>query len=208
MPLSDGWRKYLEAGAVLSQVTRVRAEEIVRELVNAGDLQRGQAEDWIEDLVERSRRRTEDLLALVRHEVDVQLHHLGLNAEDLTAQAVEIIRAAMGASGPSTAPGRSAAPPRTEAVTTAPPKKAPPKTAPPKKVAKQAPAKKAPPKKAAKKAPVKKQGAKKAAKQAAAKPSAAKKKSGTKAPAKKAPAKKTPAKKAAKMAAPPMAGPP
>ena len=38
-------RKYLDAGNVLGQVTRGRAEEIVRELVNAGDIQRGQAQE-------------------------------------------------------------------------------------------------------------------------------------------------------------------
>ena len=50
-----------------------RAEEIVRELVNAGDIQRSQAQEWVDNLVERSRKSSEQILELVRHEVASQL---------------------------------------------------------------------------------------------------------------------------------------
>jgi len=72
MANNDGFRRYLEAGAVLGAVTRARAEEIVQDLVAGGDVQREQAQQWIDDLVERSRQASEDLLDLVRTEVNEQ----------------------------------------------------------------------------------------------------------------------------------------
>lgn len=92
MAKSDGFKRYVEAGALLGQVTRARAEEIVRELVNAGDLQREQAQRWVDDLVERSRRASEDLVGLIRTEVSAQLTALGLDPDDLAAQAAELLR--------------------------------------------------------------------------------------------------------------------
>ncbi len=73
MASNERIRKYLDAGTVLGQVSRGRAEEIVRELVNAGDIQRSQAQEWVDNLVERSRKTSEQVLELVRHEVATQL---------------------------------------------------------------------------------------------------------------------------------------
>jgi|SRR5271165_6414979 len=92
MPTSDGFRKYFEAGAVLGHVTRARAEEIVRELVNAGEIQRGQASEWVDDLVERSRKASEEFVAVVRREVKNQLDALNVNPDDLAKQVADILR--------------------------------------------------------------------------------------------------------------------
>ena len=62
MASNERIRKYLDAGTVLGQVSRGRAEEIVRELVNAGDIQRSQAQEWVDNLVERSRKSSEQVL--------------------------------------------------------------------------------------------------------------------------------------------------
>jgi len=97
MAQSDGFRKYLEAGAVLGHVTRARAEEIVRELVNAGEVQRGQSQQWVDDLVERSRKATESLVHLVRTEVASQLESLGLDSESLAKQVSELLKQSAGA---------------------------------------------------------------------------------------------------------------
>ena len=92
MASNDGFRKYVEAGAALGQITRARAEEIVRELVGAGQLQGTQAQEWVDDLVERSRKASEDLLDLVRTEVASQLTALGIDPEDLAKQAADLLR--------------------------------------------------------------------------------------------------------------------
>jgi polyhydroxyalkanoate synthesis regulator phasin len=86
-------RKYLDAGTVLGQVSRGRAEEIVRELVNAGDIQRGQAQEWVDNLVERSRRSSEQILELVRHEVATQLDRIDSKSlESLANQVAGILK--------------------------------------------------------------------------------------------------------------------
>ena len=86
-------RKYLDAGSVVGQVSRGRAEEIVRELVNAGDIQREQAQEWVDNLVDRSRRNSEQMLETVRREVASQLKKIDPKAlEHLANQVAEVLR--------------------------------------------------------------------------------------------------------------------
>jgi polyhydroxyalkanoate synthesis regulator phasin len=93
MASNERIRKYLDAGTVLGQVSRGRAEEIVRELVNAGDIQRSQAQEWIDNLVERSRKSSEQVLELVRHEVASQLDRIdGKSLESLANQVAEVLK--------------------------------------------------------------------------------------------------------------------
>jgi polyhydroxyalkanoate synthesis regulator phasin len=86
-------RKYLDAGSVFGQVTRGRAEEIVRELVNAGDIQRSQAQEWVDTLVERSRKTSEQIIEMVRHEVAAQLNRVdGKAIENLAKQVADTLK--------------------------------------------------------------------------------------------------------------------
>jgi len=165
-------KKYLEAGTVLGQVTRARAEEIVKELVSAGDIQRGQAQEWVDNLVERSRKTSEQVLDLVRHEVSAQLSKIDSSAvENIANQVADILKRSAEAGRSATAEATTQATKRAKktanAARTAAEKVTPSgrkKKAPVKKTAsaKKAPAKKA----AAKKAPAKKATAKKTAKKA------------------------------------------
>jgi polyhydroxyalkanoate synthesis regulator phasin len=93
MASNERIRKYLDAGTVLGQVSRGRAEEIVRELVNAGDIQRSQAQEWVDNLVERSRKSSEQVLELVRHEVASQLERIDPKSlEALAKQVAEVMK--------------------------------------------------------------------------------------------------------------------
>ncbi len=93
MASNERIRKYLDAGSVLGQVSRGRAEEIVRELVNAGDIQRSQAQEWVDNLVERSKKSSEQVLELVRHEVASQLEKIDPTAlEALANQVAEVLK--------------------------------------------------------------------------------------------------------------------
>ena len=95
-------KKYLEAGTVLGQVTRARAEEIVKELASAGDIQREQTQEWVDNLVERSRKTSEQILDLIRHEVSTQLSKIDATAlETLAGQVSDLLKR-------SAAAGRSA----------------------------------------------------------------------------------------------------
>jgi polyhydroxyalkanoate synthesis regulator phasin len=97
----DGLRRYIEAATTLTSITRTRAEELVRDLVASGELERGRAQDWIEDLVKRSREASEALMSTVSSEVDRQLGERGLKNFDLDdiAQRVAAIITMAGNAG-------------------------------------------------------------------------------------------------------------
>ncbi|MDA8183988.1 MAG: hypothetical protein M0035_06140 [Actinomycetota bacterium] len=147
MPENDGLRRYLQAGMALTQITRARADEVVRELVRTGELERVRAQEWVDDLVSKSRERSETLVSLVRGEVSRQLGELGLGRVDEVARRVATILERL--PGPYTATGTGRGTAKKAPAKKAPAKKAPAKKAPAKKApAKKAPAKKAPAKKA------------------------------------------------------------
>jgi len=86
----------------LGQVTRARAEEIVRELASAGDIPREQTQEWVDNLVERSRKTSEQILELIRHEVSTQLSKIDPSTlEKLADQVSDLLKR-------SAAAGRSA----------------------------------------------------------------------------------------------------
>ena len=69
----DVVRKYLDAGVSYAQVTREKAEEIVKDLVKAGEVRAEDAQAAVKDLVERSRKSSEALSERIRSEVRDQL---------------------------------------------------------------------------------------------------------------------------------------
>jgi polyhydroxyalkanoate synthesis regulator phasin len=195
MASNERIKKYLDAGTVLGQVTRARAEEIVRELASAGDIQREQTQEWVDNLVERSRKTSEQILDLIRHEVSAQLSKIDATAlETLAGQVSDLLKRSAAAGRSATADAAAHAAKGAQAAREAAEKVAP--SAAKKKAAKKpatstssgasAPSQRA----AAKKAAAKTVATKKAP---AAKKAPAKKAPATRAPtAKKAPAKKAP----------------
>ncbi|MGH9301469.1 MAG: histone H1-like repetitive region-containing protein [Acidimicrobiales bacterium] len=170
MPESDIFKRYLETGLALGQLTRARAEALAKDLVRAGEIQRGQAQDWVEDAIDRSRRNTEAVVELVRGEVARQVSAMGLiNRDDLVSAVsglVAKVKEAVGAPNSAhTSSGARAAAKKTVAKKTAAKKTAAKKTAAKKTAAKKTAAKKTAAKKtgakktAAKKTAVKKTGA-------------------------------------------------
>ncbi len=182
---NEGYRRYIEAAAALGQITRARAEEIVRQMASGGEMQREQAQQWVDDLIDRSRRATEDVFDFVRSEVTKQLDALGLDPEQLAHQAAEILRRSAKAAATKTAATKTAA---TKTAAT--------KTAATKTAAKKAGAKKAG------------AGTKATATKATATKATATKATATKATATKATATKAAATKTAKKAATPGTTPP
>ena len=92
MAENEGLRRYIDAGMNLTQITRARAEELVRELIKTGEFERTRAQEWVEDLVRLSRERSEAFVHLVRNEVRSQLDDLGLtNLDDLAKRVAEIL---------------------------------------------------------------------------------------------------------------------
>src|SRR2546423_1609517 len=82
MPQNDMLRRYLDAGMAFTQMTRERAEAIVKDLVKAGEVQQKQTQKRVDELVERSRANTEQLLDIVRKEITAQLSSMGIATKD------------------------------------------------------------------------------------------------------------------------------
>jgi polyhydroxyalkanoate synthesis regulator phasin len=97
MAENDTLRRYLDAGMAFTQLTRARAQGIVKDLVKAGEIQREQAQERVEELMDRSRKNTEQLLDVVRKEVRQQLSAMGLATKDDIARLERKIAAASGA---------------------------------------------------------------------------------------------------------------
>ena len=119
MPESPDFRKYLEAAVVLGQVTRARAEEILHELAGAGELQRGQVEQWMNELVDRGQVAATGLLTLLRNQVDGLLGDKGIaSVEDLMRQLGDLLTRS-GGTRPTPAGDAGAEPPAPGSVGTA-----------------------------------------------------------------------------------------
>lgn len=146
MAQGDVLKRYLDMGVALGHLTRARAEEIVRDLVKAGEVQREQTAQFVEELLDRSRRNAEMLAEVVRGEVRRQLAALnrgggaGKRAPAKKAAAEKSPAKKAAAKAPA---AKTAAEPKKAAAKKAAPKKAAPKKAAPKKAAaaKAAPAK-------------------------------------------------------------------
>jgi polyhydroxyalkanoate synthesis regulator phasin len=79
---NEMWKRYLDVGVTFTEMTRKRAEEFVRDLVKAGEVQQERAQKAVDDLVDRSRRNTEELVTLVREEIKSQVSTLGIATKD------------------------------------------------------------------------------------------------------------------------------
>ena len=133
MAQTDLLKKYLDAGLAFTQMTQQRAEAIVKDLVKAGEVRAEQATERRNELLERSRKNTEALMATIRKEVREQVKSLGLATQhDVENLRKEIASLKGGATAAKTAVAKAPAKP---AATKASVTKAPAKTAAAKKAA-------------------------------------------------------------------------
>ena len=86
LPQASDWRQVLETGMQFTELRRSQAREIVSDLVAQGHLARDQMGAAVDEVLEMSRRRSEDLRRFVQAEVQRQLGSLGLATKaDLAA---------------------------------------------------------------------------------------------------------------------------
>ena len=121
MARDDRFRKYQEAGVDFLETARARAEDFLRELSKAGESTQRQGKDAVDDLLEGSRKGTEQLIGSIRNEIRSQLSLLGLaTKEDLAA-----LERRLGNSGASkSAAAKNTASTKSTATKKAPAKKA------------------------------------------------------------------------------------
>jgi polyhydroxyalkanoate synthesis regulator phasin len=82
MAQNDVLKRLLDAGMTFTAMTQARAEEVIRDLVRAGEVQAEQAQSVVDELVDRSRRNSERLIDAVRSEIRQQVASLGLATKD------------------------------------------------------------------------------------------------------------------------------
>ena len=86
MPQAPDWKRVLEAGMQFTEMRRSQARALAADLVAQGHLARDQMAATVDELLEMSRRRTDDLRKIVQNEVQRQLGSLGLATKaDLAA---------------------------------------------------------------------------------------------------------------------------
>ncbi len=74
----DEMRRLALFGSGVAELTRHQAEQIIKDLVTAGDVRRQQASSAARELYERSRENRKQLVAIVRSEIQNQIQNLGL----------------------------------------------------------------------------------------------------------------------------------
>src|SRR5688500_8497527 len=109
MAENDMLRRYLDAGIAFTQMTAERAENIVRDLVKAGEVQTEQAQQLVEEVLDRSRQNSERLLELVRNEITQQVSNLGLASRDDVERLVRRLTGGGAATKKKTAAKKTAA---------------------------------------------------------------------------------------------------
>jgi len=195
MTSNDLIKRLIDAGLSFTQMTQAKAEEIARDLQEAGQLRVDEAQSTVQELMARGRENTETLVRLIQREVSKQLETMGVDLSDLEARMEDLaarvgIRTPGGGSSSSSASSSGTS---TASATTTKRSTAKRSTA-KKTTARRSPAKKT----TARKSTAKKTTAKKTtAKKTAAKKAPAKKSTAKRSPAKKTAAKKTAAKKSA-----------
>ena len=79
MPQSPDWKQFLEAGMQFTAMTRAQAQRRARELVREGQLAQERMQSFVEELLETSRKRADEFVEIVRHEVNRQLRAVGIS---------------------------------------------------------------------------------------------------------------------------------
>jgi polyhydroxyalkanoate synthesis regulator phasin len=115
MAASDPWKRYLDAGMEVTNLTRKRAEKIVKDFVREGAIRSEQAQERVEELLDRSRKASEHLVEVVRTEVGRQMETLGLVAP--VKKAVAPVKKAAAATKAAAPSAKKAAKPAKKAAT-------------------------------------------------------------------------------------------
>ena len=82
MAQGPDWKQLIETGMSFTEMQRSQARKFVADLVAQGQLAQDRAAATVDEVVEASRRRREDLRSLVQTEIQRQVHALGIATHD------------------------------------------------------------------------------------------------------------------------------
>ena len=89
---NDLVKRLIDAGLSFTQMTQAKAEDIVKEMQEAGQLRMEEAQTTIQELIEAGRKNTEELARTVQREVSRQLQSFGIDLGDLEARIDDLAR--------------------------------------------------------------------------------------------------------------------
>ena len=76
--MNSSLQRYLDAVTGVTELTRSRAEQVVKQLVKSGEAAGDQVGDLVDDLLDRQRKNREAVAELVRNETVRAVHGMGL----------------------------------------------------------------------------------------------------------------------------------
>ncbi len=82
MAQGPDWKQLIETGMSFTEMQRSQARKFVADLVAQGQLAQDRAAATVDEVLEASRRRREDLRSLVQTEIQRQVHALGIATRD------------------------------------------------------------------------------------------------------------------------------
>jgi polyhydroxyalkanoate synthesis regulator phasin len=82
MAQGPDWKQLIETGMSFTEMQRSQARKFVADLVAQGQLAQDRAAATVDEVLEASRRRREDLRTLVQTEIQRQVHALGIATRD------------------------------------------------------------------------------------------------------------------------------
>jgi polyhydroxyalkanoate synthesis regulator phasin len=84
VPQTPDWTPFLEAGMHFSAMTRSEARRLAQQLVKEGQLAQERAQTFVDEMVDSSKQRADELVEVVRGEFQRQVTSLGIaTKEDL-----------------------------------------------------------------------------------------------------------------------------
>ncbi len=88
MTRMDGFRRYIEAASSLGEITRSRAEALVKELAASGEIERAHTKEWVDTLVKESKKRSDFVIDQIRREINRQISDLRYQTAEEAVQRV------------------------------------------------------------------------------------------------------------------------
>ena len=116
--MRDEIRRMALVTSGIVELTRNRAENIVRDLISSGDVSGGQAGQVVKELMERSRQNRREIMKLVRSEIRGQIEALGVATKrDIERLERRVARLEDRPSAPTTKKGSKKTPKKTSKKT-------------------------------------------------------------------------------------------
>jgi polyhydroxyalkanoate synthesis regulator phasin len=130
---TDILKRFLDAGASFTQMTRERAEKLVKDLVQLGEVRADETQQAVQELVDRGRESTEQLMTWISTEVRKQMELVASRMDGLEERMDEVGRSLRMRSGPAKKSAAKTAPAKTSTAKKSPAKKSTAKKSPAKK---------------------------------------------------------------------------